>query len=50
MQLYYTEDCERTYEPPGFVPCKDTRICFAEHDGWHKQTEDCGLLDAGYHA
>ncbi|TID15122.1 hypothetical protein E6O75_ATG08375 [Venturia nashicola] len=50
MQLYYTDDCERAYELPGFVACEDTRLWFAEHDGWTRQTQDCGVLDAGYHA
>jgi hypothetical protein len=50
MQLYYTDDCDNVYEPPGFAACKDTRLWFAEHDGWTKQTEDYGVLDAGYHA
>ncbi|KAE9993975.1 hypothetical protein EG327_002015 [Venturia inaequalis] len=50
MQLYYTDDCERAYEPPGFAACRDTRLWFAEHDGWTRQTQDCGVLDAGYHA
>ncbi|QDS74976.1 hypothetical protein FKW77_005197 [Venturia effusa] len=50
MQLYYTDDCERAYEPPGFAACKDTTLWFAEHDGWTRQTQDCGVLDVGYHA
>jgi meiosis-specific protein len=50
MQLYYTDDCDRNYEPPGFAPCKDSRLWFAQHDGWRKQIDDCGVFDAGYHA
>ncbi|KAF2401012.1 DNA-binding protein [Trichodelitschia bisporula] len=50
VQLYYTDECDRFYEPPGFQPCSDTRLWFAAHPDWKKNTQDCGTIDAGFHA
>ena len=50
MTLYYTEDCDPNYDPPGFNACDDT-LWFGQTQNWKKATADgFGVLDAGYHA
>ncbi|KAF2841956.1 DNA-binding protein [Patellaria atrata CBS 101060] len=49
MHLFYTEDCDPTYEPHGFQPSMNNSILFPQSNEWHKQVQSCGSMDAGFH-
>jgi hypothetical protein len=50
MHLIYTEDCDPSYEPLGFVPGQSPLSWDAQYEGWHMRTNDCGEVDTRYHA
>ncbi|KAJ9635129.1 hypothetical protein H2199_008615 [Coniosporium tulheliwenetii] len=49
MHLFYTDDCDPEYEPPGFEASQNTQIRFPENGAWQKTTQSCGTMDAGFH-
>ncbi|OCK84967.1 hypothetical protein K432DRAFT_439681 [Lepidopterella palustris CBS 459.81] len=49
IHLFYNDDCDPEYEPPGFDKSTDNTVFFPETE-WKKATSDCGEMDAGFHA
>ncbi|OCL02733.1 hypothetical protein AOQ84DRAFT_348717 [Glonium stellatum] len=50
MHLFYTDDCDAEYEPPGFIKSNGNNIAFPEVGEWKKATSTCGAMDAGFHS
>ncbi|KAK5015328.1 hypothetical protein LTR39_002675, partial [Cryomyces antarcticus] len=49
MNLFYTDDCDPHYEPPGFCENTNHILLFPNSDGWEKKTTDCGVMKTGFH-
>lgn len=49
MHLFYTDECDPEYEPPGFNKSNDNKVVFPETKEWKKATSNCGGMDAGFH-
>jgi hypothetical protein len=48
--LYYTDDCDKDYEPPGFKPVHDLRQLWPEDKNWTKESRACGSANFGFHS
>ncbi|KAF2200317.1 hypothetical protein GQ43DRAFT_79188 [Delitschia confertaspora ATCC 74209] len=48
MHLFYTDDYEGDYQPPGFEPSTDSTVFFPNNE-WKKTTTECGDMNAGFH-
>ncbi|KAI9777968.1 MAG: DNA binding protein [Candelina submexicana] len=49
IQLFYTDDCPRNYEPRGFEKCVDWTIYFPKDERIKRDTLKIGRLDTGFH-
>ncbi|KAF2812571.1 uncharacterized protein BDZ99DRAFT_496961 [Mytilinidion resinicola] len=49
MHLFYTEDCDPDYEPPGFKESDSDTVFFPDTD-WKRESVSCGTMDGGFHA
>ncbi|KAI9699993.1 MAG: DNA binding protein [Candelina mexicana] len=49
IQLFYTDDCPRNYEPLGFEKCVDWTIYFPKDERIKRDTLKIGRLDTGFH-
>ncbi|EFQ97393.1 hypothetical protein MGYG_00433 [Nannizzia gypsea CBS 118893] len=49
VHLFYTENCPLQYEPHGFKPTKHGQILYPKDETWKKETQSCGIMDAGCH-
>ncbi|KAI9722899.1 MAG: hypothetical protein M1812_001347 [Candelaria pacifica] len=49
IQLFYTDDCPRHYEPPGFEKCDDWTIYFPKDERTRQDVLKIGLLETGFH-
>ncbi|SLM33351.1 Zinc finger, RING/FYVE/PHD-type [Lasallia pustulata] len=47
--LFYTPDCPRTFDPPGFAACSDS-MRIPSDEVWKMEVTNCGRMDAGYHS
>lgn len=50
VHLYYTDDCPKEYEPPGFKPVHDLKQLWTSDNNWIKGTSTCGPSSLGYHS
>ncbi|KAF2754811.1 hypothetical protein EJ05DRAFT_134144 [Pseudovirgaria hyperparasitica] len=50
MHLFYNEQCDPEYEPPGFVPSPKDTVSFPESEQWKLQVSNCGSLDVGFYS
>lgn len=50
IHLFYTEDCPREYEPPGFATAANDTINYPLNENWRKESQSCGVMDSGFHA
>ncbi|RMJ22644.1 meiosis specific protein Hop1 [Aspergillus sp. HF37] len=50
IHLFYTEDCPREYEPPGFATAANDTINYPLNETWRKESQSCGVMDSGFHA
>ncbi|EFE41270.1 meiosis specific protein Hop1, putative [Trichophyton verrucosum HKI 0517] len=49
IHLFYTQNCPQQYEPHGFKPTTHDQILYPRDDSWRKETQSCGIMDAGCH-
>ncbi|MCJ1300078.1 DNA binding protein [Hypocenomyce scalaris] len=47
--LFYTPDCPRTYDPPGFATCSDFMMRLPNDELWKMDPQKCGRMDSGFH-
>ncbi|EZF35487.1 hypothetical protein H101_00974 [Trichophyton interdigitale H6] len=49
IHLFYTQNCPQQYEPRGFKPTTHDQILYPRDDNWKKETQSCGIMNAGCH-
>ncbi|KAF2493327.1 hypothetical protein BU16DRAFT_583445 [Lophium mytilinum] len=49
MHLFYTDDCDPDYEPPGFKESDSNTVFFPDSE-WKRESVSCGTMDGGFHA
>ncbi|KAF1813855.1 DNA-binding protein [Eremomyces bilateralis CBS 781.70] len=49
MQLYYTEDCDPSYQPAGFEPYSNDSLYFPSNNGWKRTSMSFGKCYSGHH-
>ncbi|KAI1940353.1 hypothetical protein LOY94_004878 [Ophidiomyces ophidiicola] len=49
VHLFYNENCQPEYEPPGFESTEFECISYPQIENWTKETQSCGSMDGPYH-